>query len=166
MIDNKQHHFRTAYLVMSVLCVLSVIFNEYIGIAGIRPDILLIILFYLTFNERAIIAIVAAFVFCFLQDVFLPGSIQYWGLSPLFKTLLIFTLIKLLPFIVRLRGLAFQLSMFGSLLVYNAFYNLLYYSGYARPITILLRYSLPEALYTFLILLLLNMVFPLHNKNG
>ena len=93
MIDNKQHHFRTAYLVMSVLCVLSVIFNEYIGIAGIRPDILLIILFYLTFNERAIIAIVAAFVFGFLQDVFLPGSIQYWGLSPLFKTLLIFTLI-------------------------------------------------------------------------
>lgn len=166
MIDNKQNNFRVAYLVMSVLFVLSVIFNEYVGIAGIRPDILLIILVYLTFNEEAIIAIIAAFVFGFLQDVFLPGSIQYWGLSPLFKTLLIYILIKLLPFIVRLRGLAFQLSIFGSLLVYNIFYNLLYYSGYTKPITIILRYSFPEALYTFLILLLLNMVFPLNSKNG
>jgi rod shape-determining protein MreD len=166
MIDNKQNNFRIAYLVMSVLFVLAVIFNEYIGIAGIRPDMLLIILLYVAFNEKAIIAITAAFVFGFLQDVFLPGSIQYWGLSPLFKTLLIYILIKLLPFVVRLRGIAFQLSVFGSLLVYNIFYNLLYYSGYAKPLTILLRYSFPETFYTFLILLLLNMVFPLNSKNG
>lgn len=165
MIEYKQNNYWVAYAVMSILFIFAVIFNENISIVGVRPDILLIVLIYLTFNEKPIIVISLAFTFGFLQDVFLPGSIQYWGLSPLFKTLLIFMLIKLQPFIFKLRGLVFYLSVFGGVLIYNIFYNLIYYSGYAKPMAILFRYTLPESIYTFLILLLLNMIFPLYTKN-
>ena len=165
MIETKQNRLIAAYIIMSVLFILSVIFNDFISIAGVRPDILLIVLLFLAFNEKPIFVIIAAFAFGFLQDIFLPGSIQYWGLSPLFKTLIIYGLLKLLPFAERLRGFYFQLSVFSTIFLYYIFYNLLYYSGYVKPFVIFYRYSLPETLYTFLILLVLNMIFPLHNKN-
>ena len=165
MIETKQNRLIGAYVVMSILFILSIIFNDFISIAGVRPDMLFIILLFLVFNERPIWAIIAAFGFGVLQDVFLPGSIQYWGLSPLFKTLIIYGLLKLLPFVERLRGIYFYLSVFVTILIYFLFYNLLYYSGYVKPFVSFYRYSLPETLYTFLILLVLNMIFPLHNKN-
>jgi len=165
MIETKQNRPIVAYIIMSVLFILSVVFNDFISIAGVRPDMLLIALLFLAFNEKPIIVIIAAFGFGFLQDIFLPGSIQYWGLSPLFKTLIIYGLLKLLPFVERLRGFYLQLSVFSTILLYYTFYNLLYYSGYVKPFVTFYRYSLPETLYTFLILLVLNMIFPLHNKN-
>ena len=165
MIEAKQNRPLIAYIVMSVLFILAVIFNDFISIVGVRPDILLIALIYLSFNEKPIIAIIAAFGFGFLQDVFLPGYVQYWGLSPLFKTLIIYGLLKLIPFIDRLRGLSFQLSVFSVILIYNIFYNLLYYSGYVKPLVTVYRYSLPETLYTYLILLVLSVMFPMQQKN-
>lgn len=165
MIETKQNRQFIAYIVMALLFVAAVAFNDFISIAGVRPDILMIILLYLVFNEKPIIALVAAFGFGFLQDVFLPGYIQYWGLSPLLKTLVIYGMLKLLPFIERLRGFYFLLSVFGVIFVHNVFYNLLYYSGYVKPFIALYRYSLPETVYTFLILLILNMVFPLNTRN-
>ena len=165
MIETKQNRLIVAYIIMSILFILSVVFNDFISIAGVRPDILLIVLLFLAFNEKPIIVIIAAFGFGFMQDIFLPGSIQYWGLAPLFKTLIIYGLLKLLPFVERLRGFYFQLSVFSTILLYYIFYNLLYYSGYVKPFVTFYRYSLPETLYTFLILLVLNMIFPLHNKN-
>lgn len=166
MMETKTNRPIIVYVILSVLFILSIIFNNFISIAGVRPDILLIALIYLVFNERPIIAIVAAFGLGLLQDVFLPGSIQYWGLSPLIKTLIFYGMLKLLPFIERLKGFTFQLSVFGSILLYYIFYNLLYYSGYVKPFVTFYRYSLPETIYTFLILLILNMIFPLHNKRG
>lgn len=165
MIETKQNRLIVAYIIMSILFIMSVVFNDFISIAGVRPDILLIVLLFLVFNEKPIIVIIAAFGFGFMQDIFLPGSIQYWGLLPFFKTLIIYGLLKLLPFVERLRGFYFQLSVFSTILLYYIFYNLLYYSGYVKPFVTFYRYSLPETLYTFLILLVLNMIFPLHNKN-
>ena len=165
MIETKQNRPIVAYIIMGVLFALAVIFNDFISIAGVRPDILMIVLLYLVFKERPVIAIIAAFSFGFLQDVFLPGYIQYWGLSPLLKTLIMYGLLKLLPFIERLRGPIFYLSIMMVILVHNIFYNLLYYSGYVKPFTAFYRYSLPETLYTFLVLLILNMIFPLNTKN-
>ena len=163
--ENKQNRPLIAYIVLSILFILSVIFNDFISIAGVRPDILLVLVIFLVFNEKPIIAIAAAFGFGFLQDVFLPGYIQYWGLSPLVKTLIIYGSLKLLPFVERLRGFTFLLSIFASIFIHNIFYNLLYYSGYVKPFVAFYRYSLPETVYTFLILLILNMVFPLNSKN-
>jgi len=165
MIEARQNRPFIAYLVMGVLFVVAVIFNDFISIAGVRPDMLMIILLYLVFNEKPIIAMIAAFGFGFLQDVFLPGYIQYWGLSPLLKTLIIYGLIKLLPFVERLRGFYFLLAVFGTVFVYNLFYDLFYFSGYVNPFTAFYRYALPETLYSFLVLLILNMVFPLNSKN-
>ena len=165
MIETRQNKLIGAYVVMSILFILSIIFNDFISIAGVRPDMLLIILLFLVFNEKSIFAIIAAFGFGLLQDIFLPGSIQYWGLSPLFKTLIIYSLLKLLPFVERLHGIYFYLSVFTTISIYFLSYNLLYYSGYVKPFVSFYRYSLPETLYTFLILLVLNMIFPLHNKN-
>ncbi|MEA2076538.1 MAG: rod shape-determining protein MreD [Candidatus Marinimicrobia bacterium] len=165
MMETKQNRPLIAYIIMSIMFIISIIFNDFISIAGVRPDILLIILIFLVFNEKPIIAIIAAFGFGFLQDVFLPGYIQYWGLSPLIKILIIYGLLKFLPFVERLRGFTFQLSIFGAIIIYNIFYNLLYYSGYVKPLVAFYRYSLPETLYTFLLLFILNMIFPLHNKN-
>ncbi len=164
--ESNQTNSRILYIVLSVLFIISAIFNDFIGIAGIHPDILLIILFFLAFNEKPVMVIIAAFVFGFLQDIFLPGSVQYWGLSPLFKTLIIYILLKLLPFIQRFKGFVFYMSLFTVMLVYYVFYNLLYYSGYVKPFIILYRYAVPETLYTFLLLLIINVIFPIHNKNG
>ncbi|MCF7832911.1 MAG: rod shape-determining protein MreD [Candidatus Marinimicrobia bacterium] len=165
MLETKQNRSFIAYIVMSILFIISIIFNDFISIVGVRPDILLIMLLFFAFNERPIIVIIAAFCFGLLQDIFLPGSLQYWGLAPLFKTLIIYILLKLLPFIERLRGFYFLASVFSTILIYYIFYNLLYYSGYVKPLITFYRYSLPETAYTFLILLVLNMIFPLHNKN-
>lgn len=164
--ENSQTNSRILYLVLGVLFIISTIFNDFIGIAGIHPDILLIILFFLVFNEKPIVVIIAAFVFGFLQDILLPGSVQYWGLSPLFKTLIAYILLKLLPFIQRFKGFIFYVSLFASMFIYYIFYNLLYYSGYVKPFIILYRYTIPETLYTFLLLLIINAIFPIHNKNG
>ena len=165
MIETKTNRLIIAYLVMGLLFVAAVIFNDFISIAGVRPDLLMIILLYLIFNEKPAIAIIAAFGFGFLQDVFLPGYIQYWGLSPLLKTLIIYGLLKLLPFVERLRGFYFLLAVFGTVFVHNLLYDLLYYSGYVNPFVAFYRYAIPETVYTFLILLILNMIFPLNSKN-
>ena len=165
MIKTKQNNRLIAYIVMALLFVVAVAFNDFISIVGVKPDILMIMLLYLVFNEKPVVAIIVAFGFGFLQDVFLPGYIQYWGLSPLLKTLVIYGLLKLLPFIERLRGFYFLLAVFGGIFVHNLFYNLLYYSGYVKPFVSFYRYSLPETVYTFLILLVLNMIFPLNSKN-
>lgn len=165
MIETRQNKPVIAYVIMGLLFIMAVIFNDFISIAGVRPDILMIVLLYLVFNERPIIAIVAAFGFGLLQDLFLPGYVQYWGLAPLFKTLIIYILLKLSPFIMRLRGAYFLLAVLGTIFVHNVFYNLLYYSGYVKPFTVFYRYSLPETIYTFLILLVMNMIFPLNARN-
>lgn len=165
MLENKQNRSWIVYLVMSIMFILAVTFNDFISIIGVRPDILLVFLIFLSLYEKPVIAIIAAFGFGFIQDVFLPGYIQYWGLSPLLKTLIIYGFLKLLPFIMRLKGFTFLLSLFGVILLHNVFYNLLYYSGYVKPFAAFYRYTLPETIYTFLILLLLNMIFPLNSKN-
>lgn len=165
MIETKQNRPFIAYIVMGLLFVAAVVFNDFISIAGVRPDLLMIILLYLIFNEKPVIAIIAAFGFGFLQDVFLPGYIQYWGLSPLLKTLIIYGVLKLLPFFERMRGFYFLLTVFGVIFIHNVFYNLFYYSGYINSFVALYRYSLPETVYTFLILLILDMIFPLNSKN-
>jgi len=163
--ETNKNRSLIAYLVLALLFAAAVIFNDFISIAGVRPDLLMLLLLYLVFNEKPVIAIIAAFGFGFLQDVLLPGYIQYWGLAPLLKTLVIYGLLKLLPFIERLRGFYFLLAVLGSVFVHNIFYNLFYYSGYVNPFVSFYRYSFPETIYTFLILLVLNMVFPLNSKN-
>ncbi|MBN2780451.1 MAG: hypothetical protein JXR21_00630 [Candidatus Marinimicrobia bacterium] len=164
--ETDQLRSRIVYIVMSVLFIVTVVFNDFIGIAGIHPDILLIMLFFLAMNEKPLIAIIMAFVFGFLQDIFLPGTLQYWGLSPLFKTLIVFGLIKLLPFWYRLKGFLFYLSIFGAMLSYSILYDLLYYSGYVKPLVILYRYAIPETLYTFAFLLIVSVIFPLKNRSN
>jgi rod shape-determining protein MreD len=164
--ETNKKNIIISYIVLSILFVVGMIFNDYIGIGGIHPDMLLIFLFFLAFNEKPIIVITAAFIFGFLQDIFYPGSLQFWGLSPLFKTLLIYAFLKLLPFIRRLRGLIFYLSIFAAILVYYMFYNLLYYSGHIKPFIIFYRYTLPETFYTFMILLVVAMIFPPYTKSN
>ena len=61
--ENKQNRPLIAYIVLSILFILSVIFNDFISIAGVRPDILLVLVIFLVFNEKPIIAIAAAFGF-------------------------------------------------------------------------------------------------------
>ncbi|MBW6457573.1 MAG: rod shape-determining protein MreD [FCB group bacterium] len=165
METNKKNTI-ISYVVLSILFVIGMIFNDFIGIAGIHPDILLIFLIFLTMKERPVFVIIAAFVFGLLQDMVYPGNLQFWGLSPLFKTLIIYVLIKLSPLIHRMRGGAFHLSMFGAIFVYYLLYNLLYYSGFVKPFIILYRYTLPETVYTFLIFLLLSAIFPLYQKTN
>ena len=77
MIETKSNKPFIAYIVMGLLFVVAVIFNDFISIAGVRPDLLMLILLYLVFNEKPLIAIIAAFGFGCLQDVFLPGFIKY-----------------------------------------------------------------------------------------
>lgn len=152
------------YLLLSVMFLLGIFFNDFINIAGIRPDILLVFLIFLTLRELPVIAISAAFLFGILQDIVLPGSIQYWGLSPLFKTLIVFLLIKSSPLILRTRNVFFFLSLFLTVFLYHLFYNLIYYAGYVYWFTVIYRYTIPEACYTFLLLMLLHMIFPLREK--
>ncbi len=160
MIESKAKSSWILYLVMAALFFLSVVFNEYVDIAGIRPDILLIMLIFLSIREKAVIAICCAFAFGLLQDMILPGNVQYWGLAPLFKTLLIFAFLKLFPLISRLRGFSFQLVILASFLLYFIFYTMFYYSGFMNSFAIFYRYALPASMYTFVIYLLLNMIFP------
>ncbi|MFA6618904.1 MAG: hypothetical protein WCT23_07550 [Candidatus Neomarinimicrobiota bacterium] len=160
MIESKQKSFWLLYLVMGLVFILSVIFNEYIDIAGVRPDILLIILIFLATREKKLIALCAAFFFGLIQDVVLPGDAEYWGLAPLLKTLLIFSFLKIIPLIGKFRGFILHLTVFSGFLVYFVFYNLFYYSGFMDPFVIFYRYALTETIYTFLIYLLLNMIFP------
>ena len=166
MIETKQNRSLIAYLVMGLLFTVAVIFNDFISIAGVRPDILMIILLYLVFNQKPIIAIIAAFAFGFLQDVLLPEVMFNTGAYlRLMKTLIIYSVLKLLPLMERLRGFYFLATVFGTIFIYNIFYNLFYFSGYVKPFVSFYRYSLPETVYTFLILLILNMIFPLNSKN-
>lgn len=160
MIETKTQKNWVPYLVMSFLFMLSIVFNEYIDIAGVRPDILLIMLVFLASRQKPFIAICCAFAFGLLHDVFLPGDFHYWGLSPLLKTLLIYGFLKLHPLFSRLKGITYQACILASFIVYFAFYNMLYYSGYAKPFMIFFRYSLPETVYTFVVYLLLIMLFP------
>jgi rod shape-determining protein MreD len=162
--DRSTFNNRISYIVLVVLFIVSIIFNDFIGIAGIHPDILLIFLIFLAFNEKPVVALAAAFAFGFLQDIFLPGSIQYWGLSPLFKTLVIYGLLKLLPLFERLRGPAFFSALFAMILLYFFVYDLLYYSGYVKPFIVIYRYALPESLYTFLLLMVIHLIFPLKSN--
>lgn len=164
MISNEKKSSLILYPLLSLLFVLGILFNDFIGIAGIRPDILLVFLFVLALRESALIAIIAAFLFGLLQDLVLPATLQYWGLSALAKTLLLFILLKLLPLIIRQRNVLFFLSLFGMIFVYYLFYNLLYYAGYINWLTVIYRYTLPESAYTFLILMLVHMIFPLREK--
>jgi rod shape-determining protein MreD len=152
------------YLVLSALFVLGVFFNDFIDIAGIRPDFLLVFLVFLTLRERPLIAIIAAFGFGVLQDIVLPGTLQYWGMSPLIKTLTIFTLIKIGPLLLRARKVFFFLGLFGMIFVYYLFYNLLYYAGYVHWLSVIVHYTIPESGYTFLVLMLIHMIFPLREK--
>lgn len=160
MIENRTKNTWLPYLVMSVIFILSVIFNEYIDIAGVRPDILLIILIFLAKRETKFIAICAAFFFGIIQDVLLPGDALYWGLAPLLKTLLIFSFLKTIPLAGRIRAIILHLAIFSSFLIYFTLYNLFYYSSFMNPLVIFYRYALIETIYTFLIYLILNMIFP------
>ncbi|MDZ7820673.1 MAG: rod shape-determining protein MreD [Candidatus Marinimicrobia bacterium] len=162
---TRTENFRLSYIVLSLLFVLSIILNNFIGIAGIHPDILLILLFYLAAREKPYIVLFAAFAFGFLQDIFLPGNIQYWGLSPLFKTLLAYALLKLRPFILRLKGFTHFAVVFGMMFLYFVFYDLLYYSGYIRLVAVLYRYAFPETAYTFLLFTAFQRIFPLGKKD-
>jgi rod shape-determining protein MreD len=164
--ENNKKNTLISYIVLVILFVIGMIFNDFIGIAGIHPDILLIFLIILAMNERPVFVIIAAFVFGILQDIVYPGSLHFWGLSSLIKTLLIYVLLKMLPLVRRMRGVAFHVSMFGTMFVYYLLYNLLYYSGFAKPFVILYRYTLPETAYTFLIFLVLSAIFPLYQKTN
>lgn len=162
--ETRTKNSLVLYIILGILFIISIIFNDFIGIAGIHPDILLIVLIFLAFREKPFIVLIAAFVFGFLQDIFLPGSIQYWGLTPLFKTLVIYGLLKLRPFFNNLKGVGFFAVLFGIIFLYFMFYDLLYYSGYIKPFIVLSRYALPETVYTFIVLLIVHFIFPLKNK--
>ncbi|MDD3094721.1 MAG: hypothetical protein WC372_02165 [Candidatus Neomarinimicrobiota bacterium] len=164
MIVNEKKSSLILYPLLSLLFLIGIIFNDFIGIAGIRPDILLVFLFVIALRESSLIAIIAAFCFGLLQELVLPGALLYWGLSPLAKTLLVFTLLKTLPLILRSQKLVFFISLFGLIFVYYLFYNLLYYAGFINWLTVIYRYTVPESAYTFLILMLVHMIFPLREK--
>ncbi len=164
MMRNEKKSSLILYPLLSLLFILELLFNDFIGIAGIRPDILLVFLFVLALREKALIAIIAAFLFGLLQDLVFPGVLQYWGLSSLAKVLAVYVLLKLLPLCQQKRSFLFFLCSFLLIFFHFLFYNLFYYVGYLNWLFVIYRYSLPESLYTFLILMLIHMLFPLREK--
>lgn len=162
---NRSQQNIALYIVFPVLFALSVLFNDTIAVFQSHPDILLIFIIYLVYNLKPGWVICCAFLFGFLQDVFLPGNIQYWGLAPLLKVLLAYAGIRFSFIWGDRRSPLFYIGLSVMVALYFILYNMMYYSGYADVGGILLRYTLPEYVYTLTLMFLINMILPINNKN-
>lgn len=166
MKDDRARHDLAVYIVFPVLFFVTLFSGDGIAIFRSRPDILLIFIVYLTYRLKPGWVICCAFAAGFLQDIVMPGNIQYWGLSPLLKTLFAYAGIRFSMIWADRRGPVFYVVIGIITGLYFILYDLMYYSGYAEAGTILLRYALPEFVYTLIILFLVNMILPVNPKNS
>ena len=159
-INETKKNNSAIYILFPLLFAAVVLLNDRMSILQSHPDVLLIFLVYLVFRSAPGIAVTAGFFLGFLQDVLLPGDIQYWGLSPLMKTLFVYVLLRLSIFVRHRRGILPYVFCGGLMFIYFLLYNMLYYSGYTGLGNILIKYTLPEFIYTFIIFILISIRLP------
>lgn len=151
------------FFVIAVLIGMQYIFNEFLDLNGIRPDLFFIILIYLAFRISPVRIVWAAFALGLIKDILFHQTIL--GLSPLIMTfsgyilgqlvhnspirMHVFTVISSV-LLIFFNHIVFNWALFIEMPVDFSF--------------VLVHYSLPELLYTGGIFMLAIYFIPLRTE--
>ena len=136
-------------LLMGAALILQSTVLKLVAIAQIRPDLILLALFYIALLEGSYGAAVAGFCGGLVQDVYSPTTM---GLNALCKTLIGFSLGYCQRGIFVESLLARSLILFAAVLIHDILYFLISsWPQISMGLGSVVRFGLPTALYTSLL---------------
>ncbi len=148
-------------LLIAGLALLQFIFNQFLDIKGIRPDLFFILLIYLAFRLSPTQTVWLAFTLGMLQDILFHPSVL--GLSPLIKTFSGYVLTQIIhQSYIRVRIFSTISSVILIFLNHVVFNWALFVEMPVNFNYVLVNYSLPEFLYTGGLFLLAGYFVPLY----
>ncbi len=132
-------------------------FIEFISIKGITPDIVLVFLIFLSLREQQSTATISGFVVGLFRDLFSSGVL---GLSSLANSIACF----LTSFFQRTKGTVaisqLAIIVFIVSLIHDRIFQFIFLLGTNQQFfRSFLFYSVPKALYTMTIALIINFLF-------
>jgi rod shape-determining protein MreD len=132
-------------LVLFLLVLFQSLLSGVVTIAGIKLDLAIIILVYLALRHGRNYGMIFGFLIGFLSDIFSPGTL---GLGALVKCLIGFTLGSFKDNLYLESLYSKGAVVFLTLLLNDSFYYLITTGVSDSTFRVLSRYSLPSALYT------------------
>ena len=135
-------------LVLFSLVLFQSLLSGVVTIAGIKPDLAIIILVYLALTRGRSYGMVFGFLIGFLSDVFTPGTL---GLGALVKCLIGFTLGSFKDNLYLESLYSKGAVVFLTLILNDSLYYTITTGLSDSTFRVLSRYSLPSALYTSVI---------------
>lgn len=139
---------RNALLLILALLVQTSYLDE-IAIKGIRPDLVLLLLVYISIVHGQIPGTIFGFLAGLLQDVYSPAPL---GLNALCKSIIGFLVGYTRGGIIEESLLARGFIIFGATIFHDLVYFLIFsWKDLRDYFTLILRYTLPAAAYTTLV---------------
>lgn len=143
---------RNILLISLVLLVQSTLFGRY-DLYGVRPDIALIVLIFLSNEASPVGCICYGFFIGFLQDVYTP---EYLGYNTFSMTIMAFLLSKIHERLTVENYMVKLFATFFACMIHDAVYLSLYTQfELSVLVSLLVRESLPGAVYTSVLAVLL-----------
>jgi len=137
--------FKNILLIALALLVQSTVLGR-VAMYGVRPDLAMLVLLYLTSTVEPVEIILYGFFIGFLQDVYSP---EYLGYNALTMSLVGYALGFIKERITVERGPVRLLVTFLTCLVHDALYLSLYsHLQFSILLNLFLRWSIPGAVYT------------------
>jgi rod shape-determining protein MreD len=146
---------RTGILVLFSLVLFQSLLSGVVTIAGIKLDLAILILVYLSLTRGRHYGMVFGFLIGFLFDIFTPGTL---GLGALVKCLIGFTLGSFKDNLYLESSYSKGAVVFLTLILNDSLYYTITTGLSDSTFRVLTRYSLPSALYTSVIGMLIFLV--------
>jgi rod shape-determining protein MreD len=135
------------YVVLGAgILILQTTLLKLVAIAGIRPDLILFVIFYIAMQEGSYGATIAGFCLGLVQDVYAPETM---GLNALCKSLVGFGLGYCQRGIFVENLFARALILFAAVLVHDLlFFLIFHWPNLGMGMGLVIRHGLPTAFYT------------------
>ena len=133
-------------LLVIIALLLQTTLVETIAIRQIKPDVVIIVLVFISFYEGKITGTIFGFLAGWLQDIYSP---EYLGLNALCKSIIGFLVGCTSGEVIEENVVAQGIILFFATFVHDLLYFLIYSWGHMHDyVWYIVRYGLPTALYT------------------
>ena len=152
------------FLMFITALLIQIFFNEYIGICGAKPDLILIALLISVSYINPIFLVFLGFLFGLMQDWLMLTPLI--GLSPLLKIIFVFSTVKSVQRFKTFPNIILISVKLLLLFLYFVFYNSisLLRAGLSFS-NIILNYSIPEFIYTAILFFICYFIIRYNRKD-
>lgn len=151
-------------LIFVGVLLIQIFFNEYIEILGVKPDLILIALLISALYVSPVFLIFLGFVFGLMQDWLMLTPLI--GLSPLLKTIFVFTAVKSVQKFKAFPNIVLLSVELLLLFLYFVFYNSISLLRIRLSFSnVILNYSIPEFLYSGILFVAFYYLVLYYKKN-